>query len=153
LCGEAHSVAASLADPHWDDAWDDDACDHIHDIAGRLSRKIAELRGYLHVLPTDGMPGAVVDPAEYHGEGVVKVDCDTLSLNDREGYVIEALLERGALKKDELSRASGCENAPSILKGIQRKYPKLATYIILPGGKGKGGYRTGIKDARPPAPK
>jgi len=89
--------------------------------------------------------------ATYLGNGVVRVGDKQLTLDGREGYVLEGLLNLGSTaKKDALVNESGCDDAPAILKRIQQKHPTLAPLITRPGGKGRGGYRTTILDGRTP---
>ena len=68
-------------------------------------------------------------------------------IDERESYVLQALVELRVADKAALIKKSGVKTAPRVLKRICEKYAQLATYIVLPGKRGSGGYRTTIKGA------
>lgn len=77
--------------------------------------------------------------------GKLKIGDETLAFEGQESYVLQALVELKAATKVELENKSGVPDAVTVLKRIIRKYPqKLKDYITLPGGRGRGGYRTTI---------
>jgi len=92
-----------------------------------------------------------VDPtkpkAVWLGGGRVRVGDETLALEFQEASVLEALVELGAATRPDLERRSGVEDAVGVLKKLTKKFPVLALHIHLPGGRGKGGYRTTIRPA------
>ena len=81
----------------------------------------------------------------YIGGGKLRIAGETLAFEGQEELVLQALIEAGAATKTELENKSGVSDAVAILKRIIRKHPQLKDYITLPGGRGKGGYRTTIK--------
>ncbi|HJN11127.1 MAG TPA: hypothetical protein QF564_20735 [Pirellulaceae bacterium] len=83
----------------------------------------------------------------YLGDGKIRAGELQLSFSGQEHYVIEALVKSGSATKAELQSHSGVEDAVKVLKRIRDKHPQLAPHITFPGGKGKGGYRTTIKQA------
>jgi tRNA A37 threonylcarbamoyladenosine synthetase subunit TsaC/SUA5/YrdC len=84
----------------------------------------------------------------YLGNGRVRVGSEIINLEGNQEAVLEALLKRGgAATLTELRSDTLVDDVPRVLKGI-RKRTGLERYIILPGGRGKGGYRTTIIDGR-----
>lgn len=76
------------------------------------------------------------------GEGIPPI-----VLEESEDHVIRSLLLLGgAATKSQLQNQTGKTDGPRILKAIRRKHPTLAPHIIVPGARGKGGYRTTISD-------
>lgn len=68
-------------------------------------------------------------------------------LTEIQDTVLAALVFLGTADKDQLNGKAGRDDSPRVLKRIRGGYPQLAPYIILPGGKGRGGYRTTIRQA------
>lgn len=69
-----------------------------------------------------------------------------LTLPESEDFVLRSLIDLGGTAdKSQLATQTGKDDAPRILKSICTKFPTLAEFIFLPGGKGKGGYRTTIR--------
>jgi hypothetical protein len=91
-------------------------------------------------------PNHEVGNVKYLGNRRCQVDSNTpIVLTETEDTVLSALIELGgAAEIDELRNHTGISDANKILRGIRLKHPELATAIILPGGRGKGGYRTTI---------
>lgn len=89
------------------------------------------------------------DVPVYLGEARYQCGDTIVQLEHTENLVLSKLVKQGAAKKSELEDVS--PHAIRILKRIKRKeaYAALAPHIILPGGKGKGGYRTTIEPASP----
>jgi hypothetical protein len=82
------------------------------------------------------------------GGGRILIDGEVMALTRNAANVIEALVELRAAPKDELIRRSGVDDAPRVLRRIREKFPVLKPYLTMPGGPGKGGYRTTIVDGR-----
>lgn len=80
----------------------------------------------------------------YAGEGRLRIDTETICLDEVEQYVIESLVALRAAKKQELISHCGNGDAPRILKRIVTKHKRIAPFIRLPGKKGQGGYGTTI---------
>ncbi len=94
-------------------------------------------------LPAAGSASADGKPI-YLGDGKVRIDGTTIALEVTEGEILEEILDRGgAASLKELS-----DDAPRVLKRIQKKYSELAPFIHIPGSRGKGGYRLSILEAR-----
>ena len=86
----------------------------------------------------------------YLGDGKVQVGEMVRTLTTTEGDVLGALVRLRSATLTELGRESGTDkNAPVYLKSICSKHPELQPHIILPGRKGRGGYRTSITDGQP----
>jgi len=101
---------------------------------------------------TTGRPRArkhssVAVVARYLGEGKCQVGVEApFQLEESEASVLQALIELGGTaKKPALINRSGVDDAPRVLRRIRKNCPQLAPYITLPGGKGRGGYRTSIR--------
>jgi hypothetical protein len=105
----------------------------------------------LRLATQEGSHVRAVVEAVYLGERRYRVaDEPPIILEEAEDHVLRSLIELGgAAKKDELVRQSGKDDAPRVLKTMREKHPALARHITLPGGRGRGGYRTSIRDARP----
>jgi len=88
-----------------------------------------------------------VDEVIYRGNGIFFAGNQNIRLDRAEEIVIETLIEARALSKDELITRSGVDDAVRILKRIKKKHPAIGKAIVLPGGKGRGGYSTSIKMA------
>ena len=89
------------------------------------------------------------DDPVYLGNSKVQVGKKVITLTDTEGEVLQALVKLRSANIDELGEESGADkNAPRYLRAICDKHPELGKHITLPGGKGKGGYRTTIRAAR-----
>jgi hypothetical protein len=80
----------------------------------------------------------------YLGGNRVGAGGEELVLTEPEDAVLAALVESRSATIDELRRKSGYEDAAKILKRIVKKFTQLAPFITLPGGRGRGGYRTTI---------
>lgn len=86
------------------------------------------------------------DTALFERPNKVKIaDAAPIVLEDIEAAVIQALIELGAGNQLQLADRSGVNQPGRILKRIVDKHPQLGRYIILPGRKGHGGYRTTIE--------
>jgi len=72
-------------------------------------------------------------------------DSPVFMLTAREDAVLLALIQfvGSTATLDELRVKSTCDDANKLLRSIKDRTP-LGPYIFLPGGKGKGGYRTTI---------
>jgi len=100
-------------------------------------------------LASEAFLRAVESPAVvYRGDGLYETSSGPLRLESSEEMVLESLVEQKAATKDQLAKHSGVDEPQKVLKTIRDKFPGLADAIILPGGKGKGGYRTTILDGR-----
>lgn len=85
------------------------------------------------------------DRAIFERPNKVKIaDEPPIMLENMEATVIQALIELGAGDQAQLADRSGVTQPGRILKRIVKKHPQLGHYIILPGGRGRGGYRTTI---------
>lgn len=62
--------------------------------------------------------------------------------------VLGALVQVKAATKPELERASKQEDPGRELRKLVRKYPELDRHITRPGGKGRGGYSTTIREGQ-----
>jgi hypothetical protein len=74
-----------------------------------------------------------------------------IPVEDNEDSVLQALLEApgNRLDKQALIDNSGCERAPTILKGLTLKHEGcFAAAIYLPGRRGQGGYHANIRHAK-----
>lgn len=102
-------------------------------------------------LAVDANPPSKSEPqAIYLGNRQCRVgDGPPITLDETADTVLQGLLDlRGGGDKGMLCKATGEPNAPRILARIRERHPELAPFIFLPGGRGKGGYRTTIKDGR-----
>lgn len=90
---------------------------------------------------------ATLNVARYLGDGRYQVGDDApLKLQESENHVLASLIDLGgSASKPELVLQTGKDDAPRVLRSIKEKYRRLAKFIFLPGGKGKGGYRTTIR--------
>lgn len=79
------------------------------------------------------------------GGGRYQAGDEIIALDGNQASVLQALVELRAATKDDLVRKSGVEDAPRVLRTIRKKHPQLAPAITLPGGKGRGGYRTTVR--------
>jgi len=86
--------------------------------------------------------------ARYFGNGLVTVGNDAYRLEGSDEIAVEALVDQRAATLGELRRTSGLQDVNRILRQLQAKMPALGRHILMPGGKGKGGYRTTIRDER-----
>jgi hypothetical protein len=68
-----------------------------------------------------------------------------LTLPEQYATVLECLVESRSADSEQLERSGG---GPKKLREMLKKFPQLKQFVILPGGKGKGGYRTTIRDGR-----
>ncbi len=84
-----------------------------------------------------------------HGRAMYSIgDALPVRVNDREDAILEAFIERPAMSIDEMAETSGYDRPNEILKKLARKYGgQFAAAIMLPGGRGKGGYRVLVKRA------
>jgi HEAT repeat protein len=106
---------------------------------------------YAAILLSESLsPGSVIRPsivtmARYLGDGRCQVGADPeFRIEEKEAYVLEAIVELRAADKKSLIERSGVADAPRILKRIREKYLKLAPHIVCPGRRGRGGYSTTI---------
>jgi len=84
--------------------------------------------------------------AEFFGKGHYRVGNKNLVLDGARACVLEALVELKSTTKDLLASRSGVADAPGTLRAIRAKFPDLAPFIHLPGGKSRGGYTTTIQN-------
>jgi len=119
----------------------------IAENVGRLDRSEVEAGVPLVEREWMALDGGSAD-VSYHGDGLVTCGEASLRLEGQEATVLEALVETRAATVTMLRDRSGYHDAPRILKAIKAKFPILDPVITLPGGKGRGGYRTTIEDAR-----
>lgn len=84
---------------------------------------------------------------QYLGDGCLIFHGERIRFDNQEELVLQALVELGAATKHQLNTRSGVQDSVTILKRILRKWPLLQSegWIVCPGGKGKGGYRTSIR--------
>jgi len=80
--------------------------------------------------------------AVWLGGGRVRIGDETIALEFAESTVLEALVQKGAATRPDLEKASGVDDVKNIMKKLKKRFPD---HIKLPGGRGKGGYRTTIK--------
>lgn len=101
--------------------------------------------GSLDAVPRGGGHGPV-----YLGNGKLDLGPETISLEDNEQDVLECLLDHdGAATLGDLRRSKGeISNPNRVLSSLLHKYKGLAGHITMPGGRGRGGYRTTIQDGR-----
>ncbi len=84
----------------------------------------------------------------YLGNGRVRIGEETIGLESNQEAILEALLNRGGTATiSELRSDTLVDDVPRVLKRICKR-PGLEQHIVLPGGRGKGGYRTTIIDGR-----
>lgn len=122
-------------DANWIVAGEWSPCDILEIVEGRLLQR-KEKREQAEAGP------------EYLGNGRLRIANETISLEGNQEAVLEALLNRGgAATISELRSDTLVDDVPRVLKRI-RTHPGLEEYIVLPGGRGKGGYRTTISDGR-----
>lgn len=77
-------------------------------------------------------------------------DSPPLVLQESEDFVLRSLIDLGgAASLSDLRKQTGKADCATVLRRIKhkKKYKSLAPFIILPGSKGKGGYRTTIRRA------
>ncbi len=79
------------------------------------------------------------------GDGCFEVGSEAIKLESAQASVLESLVTLRAATKSELVRQSGVADAPRVLKQIKRQVPVLSRFILIPGRRGKGGYRTTIR--------
>ncbi len=84
-------------------------------------------------------------PPLFKGKGLYIRGDDAVRLDGAEAIVMETLVKLRAATKPQLEQNSGVDDAVRILRAIKNKYRWLAPYIILPGTKGRGGYRTTVQ--------
>jgi hypothetical protein len=85
--------------------------------------------------------------AVYLGDGLIEVDGKPYRIEQAHQFVVEALVKLKAATAEQLARASGVEDAVKVLRAVCDAIPELKPHITLPGGRGKGGYRTTIEAA------
>ena len=81
---------------------------------------------------------------QFIGKGRYRIGADTIALTGRQADVLQALVELRAATLSDLQTRSGVGNPSIALSQICNRYPALARFIKLAGGKGKGGYSTTI---------
>jgi hypothetical protein len=87
--------------------------------------------------------------AEYLGDGLCRIGDTRIRLEYEEAKAVEAILfYKGAATLTQLRDKTDSDGVNKTLTRIHGKYPLLRPFIILPGGKGKGGYRTTLIDVR-----
>lgn len=84
--------------------------------------------------------------ATWLGTGRVLVGDATIVLTGRSADVVETMVKLQAASAQELTDMSGYADAVKYLKRAVATFPSLAPFIIFPGGKCRGGYRTTIVD-------
>ena len=88
------------------------------------------------------------DPPKYLGNGRLRIGDETYLLEANHEEMLEVLLDgHGAASKGQLEKVD--EKVARVLQGLRQLHPAIEAHIVLPGRKGKGGYRTTIVDARP----
>jgi hypothetical protein len=91
---------------------------------------------------------AGVGTPTYLGERRYQVGDEIIYLDGTQAILLECLVELQGTSLQKLKDTSGVPNPSNVLKAIRERHPKLAPFIKLPGGKGKGGYSTTIVDGR-----
>jgi hypothetical protein len=111
------------------------------------AKSIIERVPYLEkALQTTNQPtGAVLDTEN----GILVVDGSTIALEQSEKFLLNVLVAKGAAKLGDLETA--CTRPDKVLKALLKKHPALKGYVTLPGGPGRGGYSTTIKQKKRPA--
>lgn len=84
--------------------------------------------------------------AAFLGDGRFRCGGEVIHLAGNEGAVLEALVLLGAADGDSLERKSGVPSPHKVLKRLIQNHSELKPFIIFPGGKSRGGYRTTIRD-------
>ena len=92
-----------------------------------------------------GAEGKAAEVA-FLGDGRFRCGGEVIQLIDADATVLETLISYGATSLSDLKKATNIESPNKVLKRIKERHPALDLVIILPGGKGLGGYRTTIKD-------
>jgi hypothetical protein len=112
----------------------------VADLAANMAIVVRRLRGELGA---DNLPAYRVGNKRYQVG-----DQAPIMLGEAEDHVLRSLIDLGgAATKSQLYGQTGKDDCPRILKKIREKHAALAPHIILPGGKGQGGYRTTIRAA------
>lgn len=82
--------------------------------------------------------------AVWLGNGVVRVGDKPVALEPQEATVLQALIELGgAAIRPNLESKAGIKDVAEIMKKLKTRFPD---YVTLPGGRGRGGYTTTIRD-------
>ena len=117
------------------------------DLMTEADRSLALLRQFTKDLLAF-LDAAAVQAVEvaFIGDGRFRCGADVIQLVDAEANVLETLVSFGAISLDDLRNATNTASPQKVLKRITEKFPALARAITLPGGKGRGGYQTTIKD-------
>lgn len=84
------------------------------------------------------------DIAIHLGDGRYQVGREIVCLDGSKSLVLQALVELRGANLAALKKQSGVLNPSATLKSIHARHPLLAPFIVLPGGKGQGGYSTTI---------
>jgi len=108
------------------------------DVEGEVSTMLPRVKN-------DPEAGPPKPEAVWLGKGRVRIGDETLSLEPQFADVLEALVGLGAAMKPDLQKRSGRDEPGRLLNKLVRKFPRLRSYIVLPGRRGKGGYRTTIR--------
>ena len=95
--------------------------------------------------PYDRDGGEATDPPVALGDGRFLVGDHPISLEGRQSYVLDALVDLRTASMSQLAKHSGVDDVARQLKRICERFPQLAAHITLPGGRGKGGYSTTIR--------
>jgi hypothetical protein len=91
---------------------------------------------------------AASEDAVWLGNRTIRIGDEIFSLEVQFAEVLEALVELGAATKPQLQKKSGKDDPDRLLRRLVKRFPRLQSYITFPGRRGKGGYRTTIKDGR-----
>ncbi|MFO0897583.1 MAG: hypothetical protein U0836_09195 [Pirellulales bacterium] len=73
------------------------------------------------------------------------------TLSDNEHTVLTALAEKKAADLECLRDSTGHATPNKVLAALLARLPRLAAHVQLPGGKGRGGYKTNVVLAQAPA--
>jgi hypothetical protein len=76
-----------------------------------------------------------------------------VTVTRRENDILLAFLRQPAMDKGQLAEVTGyaAEDAVKVLRELRRKYDGLfAPAIVMPGGRGQGGYHVAIRRPEPP---
>lgn len=87
------------------------------------------------------------DRPVWRGNNTVQIGDIVIRLPDQMARICEVFAKIGpVLSSPDIDAELECDKAARYLKRIQDRYPALARFIVLPGGKGFGGYRFDIID-------
>jgi hypothetical protein len=125
---------------------------------GLLRFYLPELRGTLEQTQESDLPttkqGTSQPSIHYLGERNFRVDNGAVwCVSEREAWLLQAFIGKPALDVPQLATISGLDAIviPTVVRNLRSKTKYGGAFrdaLIPPGGKGRGGYRANVLDAR-----